>query len=577
MCGFTGFIGTIYSPSELRKIIAKSCRLLHHRGPDQEGNFISPYAAFGTTRLAIQDPLNGTQPMTYKEYKLLFNGELYNAELLKERLKSKGYLFTTTSDTEVLLYALCEYGDSILIELEGMFALAFWDSKQRSLLLARDRWGEKPLFYSLQENNLTFSSEIKAIFCFPHIQNCIDEEDLIWFQKNSYLSNEKTGWKNIHKIGPGSYLKFVDSQLLYGQYFNPSIDTKSIPFSSEYLFHLLEKNTRRCIESDKKVGSFLSGGLDSSTIAYFLQKEIPHPAVFSLHWNDKDYTEETYTQEVAKALHLSHHTVTCDARFFIDNFDFIVDLYDEPFGDESMIPTYCLAKLAKSYVDVVLTGDGADEFFHGYERYFYEGEFADYLDLFSATPEPVMNLICKPDHLQEKNLLPKLVGHIPTDRKRSWLDIKDYLPGDILTKVDRSTMAVGLEARAPFLTPDITNFALNCPMDLLVNTKGQGKAILRQTMEKYLPRRVIERKKMGFGVPLNKWFRGELREWITARLKDGDLFSLDWVSKTGVNQLLDLHISNKGNYARPLLNLLVLERWIKRWKLNHSLREHFLL
>ena len=193
MCGFSGFIGSIYSLSELKTLITTSIRLLHHRGPDQKGSFVSPVAAFGTTRLAIQDPQNGKQPMTFNEYTLVYNGELYNAPVLRDKLKSKGYLFKTTSDTEVLLYALCEFGESILIELEGMFAFAFWNAKLQSLLLARDRWGEKPLFYCQYENSLTFASEIKAIFCFPHIRNGIDEDDLMWFQKNSYLPNQKTG------------------------------------------------------------------------------------------------------------------------------------------------------------------------------------------------------------------------------------------------------------------------------------------------------------------------------------------------------------------------------------------------
>ena len=253
----------------------------------------------------------------------------------------------------------------------------------------------------------------------------------------------------------------------------------------------------------------------------------------------------------------------------MNHFDAIVDLYDEPFGDESMIPTYCLAEFAKQKTDVVLTGDGADEFFHGYERYFFEGCQDEYLETFAATSSSVMELIgCR------NNIFPTQSYQIEGPRNRSWMDINSYLTDDILTKVDRACMGVSLESRCPFLTPCVTNFALGCPIELLIGSRQRGKEILRAAMASHLPRTILERKKMGFGVPLSQWFRGPLKKWMVSRLLEGDLYQLDLISKEGVLKLIRLHDSHQGNYSRPLLNLLVLERWIKRWILIPFIQEN---
>lgn len=242
-----------------------------------------------------------------------------------------------------------------------------------------------------------------------------------------------------------------------------------------------------------------------------------------------------------------------------DHFDSIADLYDEPFGDESMIPTHCLARFAKEKVDVVLTGDGADEFFCGYERYFFEGNFEEYLETFSATSSLVMDWLGPLN-----NLFPMKSYQICGPRIHPWVDMNTYLTDDILMKVDRACMGVSLESRCPFLMPEVTDFALRCPIETLVGNRRRGKEILRAAMEGHLPRAILERKKMGFGVPLNEWFRGPLRAWLMERLLEGDLYKLGFLSKDGVIKLLSEHDMRRGNYARPLFNLLVLERWIKR-------------
>ena len=426
---------------------------------------------------------------------IVFNGELYGAELLKERLLALGYQFETDGDTEILLNAFIEFGTSILPDLVGMFAFAIWDSRNETLYLARDRFGEKPLYYTSGGGFFSFASEIKALKCWPSITWDICLEDLHVFLKSSYLPHPRTGWKNVFKLEPGYYLIYQKDRILKKPYFSLEIkeEKNGSVEDAEELFQLLKQSVKECSVSDKPIGAFLSGGIDSTTIAYLLAQNQPHVPIFSLHWNDQAYSEEVYTQKAAIDLGLQHHSVTCDESFFLTHFDSVVSLYDEPFADESMIPTYCLARFAKKEVDVVLTGDGSDEFFHGYERYFFEGSFEHYLDVFAATSSETHKLLCNSEFLNLEPTSPLLSyysqksPHICEKRRRSIIDIKSYLPDDILMKVDRACMGVGLEARAPFLTPQVTNFALNCTTEGLLGKNQRGKEILRSAMKNHLP------------------------------------------------------------------------------------------
>lgn len=576
MCGISGFAGSLYSKLQLQKLINDASFSLQHRGPDQKSSFVGENVALGITRLAIQDPVHGHQPISSGGYTLVFNGELYNTNSLKQKLKLTGYSFRTDCDTEVLLNALIEFGNDIIPQLEGMFAFALWNENDQRLTLARDRWGEKPLYCAYTEQSLSFASEIKALHCFPHLKWIVSEDDVAVFLKNSYLPNPRTGWQGVYKLAPGTILTFKDGEVKTHKFFTPAFH-ESVNQSPGQLFELLKATVDDCLISDRPIGGFLSGGLDSTTMAYFLSRSKPEAPIFSLHWDDENYSEKRFTEEAAKALNLNHHSIKCSPAFFMENFDSIVDLYDEPFADESMVPTFCLAKFAKERVDVVITGDGADEFFLGYERYFFEGSFQTYLEIFAATSLSTMQMVCQPEFIQDRLLLPMEILGVkddPSKRIRSWVDMHTYLPDDILMKVDRSTMAVGLEARCPFLTPQITNFALGCSTDTLLGQHNRGKEILREAMKPYLPPLIIERKKMGFGVPLNDWFRTCLKDWMVSRLLEGELLNLGWFSEKGLRQLILLHDTRQGNFARPILNLLVLERWIKRWSLIPAFSEH---
>lgn len=577
MCGIVGFGGSLYSSRHLEKMIERACDKLHHRGPDDQGIYQEEGIALGASRLAIRDPAKGKQPMSRHGMTMVFNGELYDAQPLKRSLENKGYQFETDCDTEIFLLAFIEFGPALLSTLTGMFAFGLWDSKKKKLFLGRDRWGEKPLYYTCGHAFIAFASEIKAFHIFPNICWEIAEEDICLFLRNSYIPAPNTGWKNIYKLEQGSILSWQGGKLSKHRYFSPSL-TKTPPHSfdeSQELFSLLSSSTRSCAISERPVGVFLSGGIDSTTVACLLAQHLTNFPLFSIYWDDLDYTEEHYAKEAANTLGLQLNKIKCDSLFFKNNLDYLVDLYDEPFADESMVPTYCLAKFAKQQVDVVLTGDGADEFFHGYERYFFEGNLHHYFETFSAMDKNVRRMICTEEFIENDrqthlyHLIDKFTEmniESNPERIKSWIDINTYLPDNILTKVDRATMAAGLEARAPFLTPSITNFALSSSCKQLIGNGKRGKEILRLAMQNHLPKTILNRKKMGFGVPISLWFRTVLKEWMISRLTDGCLPNIGWFSQLGIKKLIDSHLSGQVNYSRAILNLIVLETWLRNQK-----------
>lgn len=571
MCGIAGFVGSIFSEKQLKEHIQSACHALRHRGPDEQGYSVSPNIALGASRLAIRDIQGGSQPMTHQDITLVFNGELYETDTLKKRLIQGGHQFKTECDTEILLNAYIEFGPSIFAQLSGMFAFAIWDAKNKKLCLGRDRWGEKPLYYTFGDGFLAFASEIKALKVWPGLLWDISLEDMHLFVKNSYLPGPRTGWKGVFKLTQGSFLTWQNNSIQHTRFFSPELkEENDLITTPENLYQLLSSSVKECAVSDRPVGVFLSGGIDSTTITYLLSRHLGKIPAFSLDWEDHIYSEKQYMQKVAESLDIDHFAIKCDPDFFMTHFDAIVKMYDEPFGDESMVPTYCLAKFAKQQVDVVLTGDGADEFFHGYERYFFNGNFETYQNLFAATRSDVQKSIWAREFIKsptdEKTPTYSLDADNP--RLRSWVDINTYLTDDILMKVDRACMACSLEPRAPFLTAKVTNFALNCKIEQLIGGGQRGKEILREAMKNSIPNSILERKKMGFGVPLNSWFRSSLKQWMISRLTGGTLLKTGWFSEEGIKKLITGHISNLENHSRTILNLLVLESWLRSFRGN---------
>ena len=329
MCGIAGFAGSIFSQEHLQKNIRLACKALRHRGPDQEGIHVDKGLALGVSRLAIRDPKNGMQPMTRRRMTLIFNGELYETKSLKEKLLAAGYSFETDCDTEILLNAFLEFGLPIVKEIAGMFAFALWDTDSKTLYLGRDRWGEKPLYYSYGEGFLAFASEIKGLKVWPNLEWEISLQDVRVFLKHSYLPNPRTGWKNVFKLTQGSILIWQEGKLTKNSYFNPLIEKRKLEELSakphfeakseslaEELFHLLNSSVKSCSVSDRAIGVFLSGGIDSTTVACLLSQYKQDVPVFSLYWNEEAYTEEFYIKEAARTLGLNHYAVMCDPSFF---------------------------------------------------------------------------------------------------------------------------------------------------------------------------------------------------------------------------------------------------------------------
>ncbi|MGR3973650.1 MAG: asparagine synthase (glutamine-hydrolyzing) [Candidatus Rhabdochlamydia sp.] len=567
MCGITGIISFSLTPDELIQGIEQSCQALHLRGPDQRGCIIHAPAAFGVARLAIRDPLKGAQPMEREGYVITFNGELYQTETLKALILSQGHTLHTTSDTELLLLGFITLGPLIFNSLSGMFACSIWDKSSQTLYLARDPFGEKPLYYTQGSGFFAFASEIKAFTPWSCINWEIKPSDLHDFLTHSYLSHEATGWEAICKLKPGYFLTYHEGKLSQQAYYTPVVqeEIENTAFTSGQLLSLLQTSVIGCLVSDKPVGAFLSGGLDSTTVTALLCQQIPSAPIFSLHWDHPAYSEEVYTTAVASSLRLNHFSTRCDPSYVINYFETIVSRYDEPFADESMIPTYCLSQFAKQHVDVVLTGDGADELFHGYERYHFNEDFTTYVNTFCALSPDVHADICHPDFLALKPVPPLILlpQTLTEKRGRSYLDLLNYLPCDILTKVDRASMGVGLEARAPFLSRTVAEFALKCKSDALFNLEGEGKQILRSAVKSLVPPLITQRKKMGFGMPLKEWFCHSLKEWMMSRLLEGSLYQQGWFSRHKIASLITSHLNQDRNHARALFNLLVLEEWIR--------------
>lgn len=562
MCGIGGFAGTGLSQHELSSTIQQVCQSLHQRGPDDQGYFINSGIVLGSTRLAIRDQVSGKQPMTKKNVSIVFNGEIYNTDSLRHKIQLNEW--ETQSDTEVILEGYLKYGVEIFKELAGMFAFAIWDGSKNSLFLVRDRWGEKPLYYANSPQGIAFASEILGLKPWSHLNWEVSPPDIIAFLKHSYVPTPHSGWKNILKLKSGCYLKWHSKSIELCRYYYPQLSFNHA--NPGRLKDLIKSSVQKCLVSDRPVGAFLSGGIDSSIVVTYLQQFIPTFPVYSIIWKDKNYSEKKYSALLCKKYGLKHYTTTCDPKFMVDNFDKIVSFYGEPFGDESMIPTFCLAKRAKEDVDVVLTGDGADEFFHGYDRYFFDHPTACYSDVFSSMDNRTMRFVLTKEaqaivptsHLSFKKEWN--VRNLDPMRSRSIEDIQNYLTDDILTKVDRATMSIGLEARAPFLMPEITDFALNASIESLVKDGKIGKQVLREATRELLPPSILKRKKQGFGVPLESWFSNELKTWMIDRILHGVLPNLGWFSMLGLEKLCQ----DPHRHSRTIFNLLVLESWYRK-------------
>jgi asparagine synthase (glutamine-hydrolysing) len=549
---------------------------LVHRGPDDSGLWVAldGSVGLGHRRLSIIDlsPL-GRNPMGWDGGRLwiTFNGEIYNYRELREQLEKAGHRFKSQTDTEVILAAYDQWGTDCVQRFAGMFAFGLWDAARHRLWLVRDRVGKKPLFYSLKDGALWFASELKAFLADPSVSRDIDKAAIGLYLRYGYIPAPFSIYTAVRKLPPGHEATFEHGQLRVRQYWDPLAfagDHAGMPAEDAEgaLEQLLATAVRQRRIADVPLGAFLSGGVDSSLIVAIMQEQATSPVqTFTIRFENQEYNEANYAAAVARHLGTEHHEEICGASRMLEVVERIPRMYDEPFADSSAIPTYLVSSVARKRVTVALSGDGGDELFFGYPRYAHFADRGWVLGLprparraaaLLATRLPTRRLRRIADVLRDDESDPygRFVSWLPRDRvaeltgvapadaplyaqmlarldgvprsgRPPLLDIVSYLPDDILVKVDRASMAVGLEVRAPLLDHRVVEFALGLPIGLK-RRGGATKWLLRQLLYKRVPRHLIERPKMGFGVPLNDWFRGPLRERMSDYCAGRDLEEL---------------------------------------------------
>jgi len=647
MCGITGFLDLTrrFDNSAMERVVEKMTTSIRHRGPDGAGAWTDPRAgvALGHRRLSIIDlSAAGAQPMRSASgrYVIAFNGEIYSFRALRSVLETEGYPFAGHSDTEVLLAAIEIWGLRRALEaVHGMFAFAVWDNKQRTLSLARDRVGKKPLYYGWCGNTLLFASELKAIRVHPDFDQAIDRDALGQFVQYGWISEPLSIYRSIRKLQPGSFITIPAAGAPWAtspeSYWAANLvmeDMARQPFAGSFdnaadrLETLLVEAVTERMVADVDLGALLSGGIDSSAVVGVMQKNSERPVkTFSIGFEEKKYNEADYASAVAEYLGTEHHELIVTPRQCMDVIDRLPLIYDEPFGDISQVPTLLVAELARQQVKVVLTGDGGDETFAGYKCYseglaqwrllsrmpapFRKGvagaadvlserswqvfrprdpascgrvrgwkKYADKLQRktrgwWSDNPQQVMSnhysrirrpasLVPQATHcssnLTDSRLWAQGVGVLDAMRH---FDYVGYLVGDILVKVDRATMAVGLEARSPILDTRITEFAWSLPDSFLLDTKG-GKRILREVLSRYVPPRLTDRPKRGFGVPIEDWLRGPLRDWAEELLSPKRLQDDGYFDVAAVRRLWEQHLCQWRNHGDILWSLLMFQTWL---------------
>jgi len=623
MCGIAGIFDRSGSAAAGRaEILTQMTRTLVHRGPDDEGYLIEGPVGLGFRRLSIIDLSSGHQPLSNEDGSvwIAFNGEIYNYRDLKTRLEAKGHVFRTQSDTETIVHAYEEWGTACLDELRGMFAFAIWDRRRQRLFLARDRLGKKPLYFASVGRAFVFGSEIKALLEFPGLDRSLDLEAVCDYLSLLYIPAPKTVFRRVRKLRPGHFL-LVDSDGVREQrYWDVSFAAAGdTPRPAERLAELLRESVAARLRSDVPLGAFLSGGLDSSAVVATMAGALASPVVTSsIGFPDDAFNELDYARQVAHHCHTDHHEhmVTPDAMSVLDK---LAWHYDEPFGDSSAVPTYYVSKLARTHVTVALSGDGGDENFAGYRRYYFDVRENKVRD---AIPAPLRRpffgllgaLYPKADYLPQIFRGKAFLGNVARtpwaayfhsvsginqeDKARllrpevraalggydsaglfedlyraadgpdslsriQYIDFKTYLPDDILAKVDRASMANSLEVRCPLLDHHVVEYAASLPSRLKLRGT-QTKVIFKDAIRSLLPPEIVDRRKMGFAVPVGAWLRRDLRDMVSQyALATGERHDL--FDGAVVQKWWSEHQSGRRDRTTELWGILVFNMWHDRF------------
>lgn len=622
MCGIAGFVSQealVSDRENAERVLDRMCRRIAHRGPDEQGMFVEGPVALGMRRLSIIDLAGGHQPMSGcdRAVKIVFNGEIYNYRELQRALEARGHHFKSNSDTEVIIHAYEEYGANCVDHLRGMFAFAIWNGCKGELFIARDRTGKKPLYYSVTTTGtLIFGSELKSLREHPEFVAKMSLEALDAYLTFGYVPDPLTIFRNVHKLPPGHHLKFSAGRVRLEQYWDfPYSEAQAKPAPGEEecleeLRSLLDESVRLRLVADVPLGAFLSGGVDSSTVVGLMSRHMSQPVkTFSIGFHEDSYNELKYARVAAKQFGTDHHefVVTPDLCEIVDE---LVWHLDEPFADSSAIPTYMVSKLAREFVMVVLSGDGGDELFGGYTRYALDRKRNGFARLPRALRQRVMQPLGRslPHGARGRNYIyvnafepidryieeisiftrlnkpslytddfRRLLGTTDAtarfreyaERSRSadsldpllYLDSKTYLPGDILTKVDRMSMAASLEARVPLLDHKLIEFVCT-RIPASMKMKGlETKHIFKRAVRDLVPAEILNRPKQGFGVPIEQWINEQLRERLRGTLTEPRTQQRGYIEPAYVNRLLDEHERGRRNHATELWALFMLELW----------------
>jgi asparagine synthase (glutamine-hydrolysing) len=628
MCGLCGVINFERNAPVDREILERMTKTMVHRGPDDQGLFLDGPVGLGHRRLSIIDLVTGRQPIHNEDRSMwiVYNGEIYNAPRLRARLEDDGHRFYTSSDTEVILHAYEAFGVACLEQLNGMFAFAIWDSHRHRLFLARDRVGIKPLYYARLPHCLVFASELKAVVAHPAVERRLDLAALNQYLAYEYVPTPRTIFAGIKKLPPGHFLTFENHVARLEPYWDMSFKPgegdrgrSTGDYAAEFR-DVLKEAVRLELLSDVPLGVLLSGGIDSSSVAAAMVELSPAKVKsFSIVFEDPSFDESRYARQVARQLGTDHHELLLDADMTLELVQCLGDFLDEPLSDSSFIPTFWLSRLASGHVKVALSGDGGDELFGGYPTlqahrlarhyqtllpaWMRQGVAPwivdrlpvsfDYLSLDfrlrrfllgqAATPVVRHHLWMGSFTSPERVMLlepparddPDMVADVALDHARAsqtrdlmnqvlYCDMKLFLEGTILAKVDRASMASSLEVRVPLLNHLFLEFAGRLPHQLKL--RGfTGKYIMRQALKGMLPPAVLKRRKQGFNMPMAKWLTGPLRPLAEDLLSAARLKRIGLFNPVYVHSLLEEHMTRRRDHRKQLWTLLAFELWREKW------------
>ena len=618
MCGIVGRLNFNGVPVDERELCAAR-DALSHRGPDDSGFYLDGPVGLAHRRLSILDlSPRARQPMVDGTGRLwiTFNGEIYNFRELRGQLEQLGHTFRSTSDTEVILAAYRQWGLDCLRRLNGMFAFGLWDGDSRTLHLVRDRIGVKPLYFALDDRRLVFASTLKSFAEFPDLPRQLDEEALGLYFQLLYIPAPCSIWRGIRKLMPGTCLSVgLDGTSVETSYWSllrphgQPAGAQPGEDAERGLHRLLASSVDYRLISDVPVGAFLSGGIDSSLIVALMRECVPEVQTFTIGFAEAEYDETGYARAVAEHLGCRHTELTLTPSDLLSLVETVPQHYDEPFADVSAIPTLAVSRLARQHVTVALSGDGGDELLGGYPYYRHLARLAPWrqrlaplrtllaragqvglpyrptmgLRALATSDTPALfaymrgslkamdyaSVLSRPFKQAGEFFSERLADHVPSGelmQRYMDLDLLTYLPDDILVKVDRASMAYGLEARNPFLDWRVVEYCRSLPQSIKC-PNGDPKGLAKRLLARYLPAKLIDRPKMGFSVPIRRWFRGELRDAVADTVLGGILVRDGYINAAAARRLLDEHSSGKQNHENMLWTMMSFELWYAR---NHA-------